>query len=141
MGCEAAGLPGSSIAQVHYCDVLVPRLAWRAGVDLRTDDAGSLDVRILFDVVHGLDTVEPELDVLSLGADHVVVPVAVFDQTFHLGLIRTDQHFVPAGFVVQRAPPADSDIGLVPRDFVVVGYAFRSELDSGVGRIAAEELY
>src|SRR5262245_28773281 len=79
-----SALPGG---QVQQRDVLVPRLAGRAAVDLDRDDAARFDRRVVFDVIDRLNAIDPELNTPPFGADHVVVPVVDLDDALHLLLV------------------------------------------------------
>ena len=66
----------------------------------RGGDAGARNGVVGFGVVHGFCAVEPELDVVALGANDVFVPIVWFDDFLDGFRVGSGEDFVPARFVV-----------------------------------------
>ena len=90
------------------------------------------DLGIFFCVVHGLDTVDFQGHSIACGANFVLVPLPRFHGLLHGFRVRFSEDGVASGFVIQRAIPTLSNVGLVSSHLVVVRDAFAADLDSGV---------
>ena len=64
---------------------------WRAAVNLDADESAPLDGWIHFFVVRRLRAVERQRNVVALGMDDVIVPIAGSDDFLHLGLIGPEE--------------------------------------------------
>lgn len=71
-------------------------------MDLNRYDSLWLNTWIGFFVVDCLDTVEPQLDVIALGSNAIVVPLPErFDRLFERLSIWFSEYFIPATLIVE----------------------------------------
>src|SRR5437667_181534 len=84
--------------------------------NLQQDDAGAFDLVVLLGVIDGERAVEPEANARALGTDEVVVPVFVLDDLLNGLHVRSGEDLVAARFVVESAPVALADVGLIADD-------------------------
>ena len=108
-------------------------------MDLEGDDAGQRDLGVRFGEVDGLGAVDIQPDAWAFAADFVLVPIVGLKDLVDHASLRLGQHTAPAGFIVQRPPPALTHIGLIADHFVVVGDALGADLNTGVGLGTANE--
>ena len=88
---------------------------------------------LLLDVVLGLHAVDPGADAGTLGADAVLVPVALPDRGLERGRVEhvRDDAVAPA-LVVELAVPARTVVALVAGHLRAAGHADAADLDSAV---------
>src|SRR5262245_28854919 len=98
-------------------------------MELQRDDSIALDRRVGFAVIDGFESVDPELDVISLGADDVVVPPFLLQDRveFRRGLHK---YLIAPSFIVEAAPVFLAHVGLIPGD--MARYFLAAELNAAV---------
>src|SRR5688572_14986889 len=120
----------SSVEQLQL-ELAEPNLGRVAGVELERDHA-AVGAEFV-ETVDALLAIDPGLDAVALDLDLVAVPVVLLDVLL-AGAVRED---AAAVLLVELAPPARADVGLVAGDIAVRDRS-RSKLDAGVARVALE---
>ena len=112
-------------------------------MNLEGDHTRASDCGIGFDVIHGLHSVEPKLNVATISADTILLPIVFWSSS--LGLfddfeVRGGKHSIPAAFIVEVAFDVLADISLITADLVVLGNALRPKLNACVDILVALDL-
>src|SRR5690606_10716600 len=116
-------------------NILDCNLSLAASMDLETDQSGLWDCRIGFGIVHGLMSVDEELDSAVFCMDLIVVPVILPYPTQHLRRIGCDQRFVSPRLVVETGPVSFAPVGLIAGHLIVrVDQPLGMKLDSRVDK-------
>ena len=87
-------------------------------------------------VIDGLLAVEPQLDMVPLAADPIVVPAVGMDDLLPLLGSWACQNLVAARLFVKIAPPLRVHVGLVAGHLGAFGHPLAAELNAAVGVLA-----